>query len=68
MENSELMTVEDAAEILGYHTDHVYRLLREKKLDGQKFGNGWVVKTQSVIEAKARQSDSGRVAWENGGR
>ena len=68
MEKGDLITVEEAAEILGYHTDHVYRLLRQKRLEGQKFGNGWVVSVSSVAEVKARQDDSGRVLWDKGDR
>ena len=68
MVKGDSITVEEAAEILGYHTDHVYRLLRAGRLDGQKFGNGWVVSVSSVAAVKARQDDSGRVAWDEGGR
>jgi len=68
MVKGDSITVEEAAEILGYHTDHVYRLLRQGRLDGQKFGNGWVVSVSSVAETKARQDDSGRVSWDKGDR
>ena len=62
MEN-EYISAKEAAEKLGYHVHHVYRLLREGKLEGQRIGGGWVVSAQSVEIVKVRQNDSGKVQW-----
>ena len=57
------ISAQEAAERLGYHKNHVYRLLREGKLAGKRFGGGWVISAESVELVRARQSDSGRVEW-----
>ena len=54
-----------AAEELGYHVKHMYRLLREGKIKGERIGGGWAVDVLSVAQAKARQDDNGRIEWEN---
>lgn len=59
----EFVSVKEAAQILRYHRNHVYRLLREGKLEGKKFGGGWVVSVESVARIKSRQGDHGRVNW-----
>jgi excisionase family DNA binding protein len=42
------MTVEDAAKKLGYHLESIRRMLREKELDGIKWGRYWLVSKESV--------------------
>lgn len=42
------MTVEDAAKKLEYHLESVRRMLREKELDGIKWGRYWLVSKESV--------------------
>jgi excisionase family DNA binding protein len=44
------MTTQEAAQELGYHIDHVRRMLREGDLQGQKVGNMWFVYKPSVDE------------------
>lgn len=61
---SDYISAQEAAEQLGYHVKHVYRLLRENKLEGQRIGGGWVVSVLSVAQAKARQDSNGRIEWE----
>lgn len=62
---SDYISAKEAAAQLGYHVKHVYRLLREGKLQGQRIGGGWVVSVLSVAQAKARQDDNGRIEWES---
>jgi len=56
------LTVQEAAEILGYHVNHVYRLLYQGKLKGEKvLDRVWVLKRDDVLELKSQQLDSGRL-------
>jgi len=57
------MSAKEAAETLGYHKYHVYRLLRQGRLDGQRIGGGWVVSVSSVAHIKGLQDGEGRVNW-----
>lgn len=57
---SEKVTAQQAAQILGYHLTHVYRLLAKPDnggLSAQKFGNTWVIDKDSVLRLKAQQVD-----------
>jgi excisionase family DNA binding protein len=47
---TDYMTTQEAADKLGYHVDHVRRMLREGDLLGQKVGYMWFVSNQSVTE------------------
>lgn len=60
---SNIISAEEAAKQLGYHKNHVYRLLREGKIKGERVGGGWVVDAQSVALAKAQQDVNGRIDW-----
>ncbi len=42
------MTTEDAAKKLGFHVEHVRRMLRNGALEGLKVGSMWVVSKESV--------------------
>jgi len=62
---TDIISAKKAAEELGYHVKHMYRLLREGKIKGERIGGGWAVDVLSVAQAKARQDDNGRIEWEN---
>ena len=58
----EKITVKEAAEILGYHINHVYRLLAEGTvLQGEKFGNTWIIDKDHVMQVKSLQDENGRI-------
>lgn len=57
------ITAEEAARLLGYHVKHIYRLLREGVLTGQKFNGVWEIDRDVVLNLKRRQSESGRLYW-----
>ncbi|RMH38219.1 MAG: DNA-binding protein [Gammaproteobacteria bacterium] len=42
------VTTKEAAELLGYHIDHVRRMLREGDLKGRKVGYMWFVLLDSI--------------------
>jgi excisionase family DNA binding protein len=54
------ITAQEAAQILGYHLTHVYRLLAEKERHGllaTKFGTTWVIDRDSVLRLRDQQTD-----------
>ena len=54
------MTPQEAAQFLGYHIDHVYRLLRSGKMKGEKKYRVWLINRSDVEHIKQEQDDSGR--------
>jgi excisionase family DNA binding protein len=48
MGNDTYMTTKEAAEKLGYTTQHTRLLIRQGKLEGSKFGRDWMVVRESV--------------------
>ena len=49
IENKEWITVQEAAEISGYHPEHIRRLIREGKVDARKFSIVWQVDKTSLL-------------------
>jgi excisionase family DNA binding protein len=47
---TDYMTTQEAAEQLGYHVEHVRRMLREGDLKGKKVGYMWFIHKPSVDE------------------
>lgn len=47
---SEFMTTQEAAEILGFHVKRIPTMVRNKTLDGIRFGRAWLVSKKSVDE------------------
>jgi excisionase family DNA binding protein len=58
---SEPLTVGQAAKELGYHPKHLYRLLRDGRLHGQRFGPVWMIDRSEVERVKALQDSRGRL-------
>ena len=53
---SERLTAQEVAELLGYHVDHVYRLLWSGRLRGELFGRTWIIdrsEVETVLELRA---------------
>lgn len=57
---NEKLTAEEAARELGYHINHVYRLLKEGRMKGERFSGVWAIDRQEVERIKAQQDDHGR--------
>ena len=60
------LTVKEAAELLGYHPNHVRRLLREGRIVGHKLYNGWywAISMREVRRVQDLQTERGRyVQW-----
>jgi len=64
---ADLLTVKQAAKELGYHPNHLRRLLRRGVIHGRKLRNGrWVITRREVERVKDRQTERGRympTAW-----
>jgi excisionase family DNA binding protein len=45
----EWLTVAQAAELIGYHADHIRRLIRAGKIDADKFATVWRVDRRSLL-------------------
>lgn len=58
---SEILTAQKAADALGYHIDHVYRLLKDGTIQGERFSGVWAIPCTEVERIKALQSKGGRL-------
>ena len=54
------LTSGQAAKILGYHVNHIYRLLRIGAINGEQFNRTWMIDKAEVERVKREQDDSGR--------
>jgi excisionase family DNA binding protein len=54
------LTAREAAEILGYHINHVYRLLRSGVMKGEQFNRVWMIDRAEVERIKRLQDVHGR--------
>ena len=61
------LTVKEAASKLGYHPQHLRRLLRSGKVKGERFSGVWMVDPAEVERIKALQRPSGRLPRTTGG-
>ena len=58
---SEMRTAQEAATALGYHIDHVYRLLKDGTIRGERFNGVWIISPREIARAKSRQDKNGRL-------
>jgi hypothetical protein len=55
------LTVAKAAKYLGYHPNHLRRLLRKGAVSGRKQRNGhWAISVREVRRVRALQTERGR--------
>ena len=45
----EWITSKEAAELSGYHPDHLRRLIRAGEINGRKFGIVWQISRESLL-------------------
>ncbi len=43
------ITTQQAAELSGYHPEHIRRLVREGRINARKFGIVWMINKQSLL-------------------
>lgn len=55
------LTLQEAAELLGYHPDHLRRLLKSGQVRAGRFHRAWAIPRQEVERVKALQGKGGRL-------
>jgi excisionase family DNA binding protein len=55
MAKDEWLTVNEAAELSGYHPEHIRRLIRQGEIMAKKFSIVWMVSRNSLLEYKKSQ-------------
>lgn len=62
MNDDEWLTTEQAAELSGYHPEHLRRLLKSGDIEGRKVSIVWLIKRRSLLDyiASAKQSGDKR--------
>jgi excisionase family DNA binding protein len=55
------LTAKEAADALGYHIDHLYRLLKSGVVKAKQFNRVWMIDRQEVERIKALQGKGGRL-------
>jgi hypothetical protein len=58
------LTAKEAADELGYNIHHVYKLLRNGIVKGERFNQSWMIDRQEVERIKALQGPGGRLPKE----
>lgn len=58
------LTVREAAEMSGYHPEHITRLIRQGKLTAKKFSIVWQVNRESLLEYIASQKKPAKTPQE----
>jgi excisionase family DNA binding protein len=58
------LTAQEAAGELGYHIQHLYRLLRDGTIKAERFNRAWMIDRQEVERVKALQGPGGRLPKE----
>ena len=55
------LTADQAADELGYHVHHLYRLLRHGTIRAERFNRSWMIDPAEVERIKALQGPGGRL-------
>lgn len=55
------LTVKEAAAELGYHPDHLRRLLKGQVIKGERAGLVWLIPVEEVARIKDLQGPGGRL-------
>jgi len=59
---NDFLTAEQAATELGYHLNHLYRLLADKTVKGEKWGGkAWMISRKEIERVKSLQDEYGRL-------
>ena len=62
MANDEWLTIQQAAQLSGYHPEYLRIIVRAGKLDAHKFGSVWAISRKSLLSylQAAEKSSDGR--------
>ena len=58
-EDSEWLTVQEAAKLSGYNPEHITRLIRQNKIEAHKFSIVWQVNRESLLAYKEKVQQLG---------
>ncbi len=61
MDRDNQLTAREAADKLGYHVNHLYRLLAQGVIEGERLGNYWLIDRSEVERIKSLQDEHGRL-------
>jgi excisionase family DNA binding protein len=53
------MTTQEAANLSGYHPDHVRRLIRAGLITARKWGNAWMISRESLLSYMVKVESEG---------
>ena len=57
--NNDWITVQEAAELSGYHAEYIRTLIRGGKIQAQKFGPVWAVSKEILLQYVERGQKTG---------
>jgi excisionase family DNA binding protein len=57
---AEFMTTQEAAEKLGFHVKSIPLMIKNKKLEGVRFGRAWLVSRKSLAEYLKQTKEKGK--------
>ncbi len=55
----EWITTNEAADLAGYHPDHIRRLILAGKIEARRFGPVWAVHRQSLLDYLRKMEELG---------
>ena len=59
MNGDDWITTQEAAELSGYHPEHLRRLLKSGDIEGRKVSIVWLIKRRSLLDYIAHAEQSG---------
>lgn len=62
--NKSYISVVRAADLTGYHGDYIGRLCREKKIDGIKIGNNWLVAQEDILNLSSKNGSKKKFIYQ----
>jgi excisionase family DNA binding protein len=57
------ITTVAAAELSGYHVNHIRRLIRRQEIEARKFGPVWQISRRSLSRYMEKAKESGDKRW-----
>ena len=63
MGESDWITTNEAAELTGYHINHIRRVIRQGSVKARKFGPIWQVSRSSLLYYSEHAEDSDDKRW-----
>ena len=59
----EWLTTAEGAELSGYHTEYIRQIIKAGKVHARKFGPGWQVSKQSLLDYLQAAREKGDNRW-----